>query len=160
MGWQMGSALSCKYLTSQVPTNSKLLDNESDRADEFHTYLRRIEFQAVRIVENPSLKLRLDTTQSLMQEKSIDLLTAIVTYFNSSLIYFSRDFFGEINSMSVVNNWIGNLLRTIIGGGSKVYEDGKRALEIAIHEYDQAILDLSAAALSSLSFFFDSAEMH
>ena len=80
------------------------MDVESGRADEFHTYLRQIEFQAVRIVENPSLNIRLDTTQGLMQEKSIDLLTAIVTYFDAALIYFSRDVFGEINLMTVANN--------------------------------------------------------
>ena len=36
-----------------------------------------------------------------------------------------------------------------------MYEDGKRVLEIAIGEYDQVILDLSAATLSSL-YFLDS----
>src|SRR5437762_2305517 len=100
----MDSASSYKYPAFKIHTNNKLLDDESGRADEFHTYLRRIEFQAARIVENPSLCFRLDTTQGLMQEKSIDLLTAIVTYFNSVLLYFSHDFFGEINRSSVVNN--------------------------------------------------------
>jgi hypothetical protein len=131
--------------------NRKLLDDESVRADEFHTYLRRIEFQAVRIVQNPSLNLQLNTAQGLMQEKSIDLLTAIVTYFNAALIYFTGDVFGEINQMSIVN-WIGNILQTIIGERLKRYEEGKQVLEIAIQEYDQVLLDLSAATLSSLCF--------
>ena len=87
----------------KILTNKKLLDDESDRADEFHTDLRRIEFQAARIVENPSLGLRLDTTQGLLQEKSIGLLTAIVTYFNSALLCLSHDFIGRINRSSIAH---------------------------------------------------------
>jgi hypothetical protein len=126
-----------------------LLDDESSRADEFHNYLRRIEFQAIRIVENPILNLRSNNSHQLLQERSIHLLTAIVSYFNSALIYFSHDFFGEINLLLLVNKRIGNLLRTVIGGGSKIYDDGKQALETAIQEYDQVILDVSAALVAS-----------
>ena len=92
--------LFCKYPIFKCESYIQLLEDESGRADEFYNYLRRIEFQAIRIVENPIHNLRLNTTQVLMQEKSIHLLIAIVTYFNSALLYFSHDFFGKTNYIS------------------------------------------------------------
>lgn len=46
---------------------------------------------------------------------------------------------------------LGNLLKTI-GGGAKVYEDGKRMLEVTIGEYDQAVVDLTAAVVQGTAF--------
>jgi hypothetical protein len=37
-----------------------------------------------------------------MQEKSIDLMTGIVTFFNSALLYYSRDFFGEASICALI----------------------------------------------------------
>ena len=43
-----------------------------------------------------------------------------------------------------------NLLKAI-GGGSKVYEEGKGMLDLAIGEYDQAVFDLTANVVASSS---------
>lgn len=45
-------------------------------------------------------------------------------------------------------SFIVNLLKTI-GSGADVYEDGKRRLETAIKEYDQAVFDLTAMIVAS-----------
>lgn len=43
---------------------------------------------------------------------------------------------------------IANLLQSI-GRGTDVYDAGKRQLEIAIREYDQAVYDLTASVVAS-----------
>lgn len=81
-----------------------------------------------------------------MREKSIDLMTGCVRFFNSALIYFNHGFFGS--SPFFLTEFIVNLLKTI-GSGGDVYEDGKRRLETAIKEYDQAVFDLTAMIVAS-----------
>ena len=76
-------------------SNCKIVEDEAGRADDFYRILKRIEYQSARIAQNPNFDLNGASTRNLMQEKSIDLMTAIVTYFNSALLYYSRDFFGE-----------------------------------------------------------------
>jgi hypothetical protein len=44
-----------------------------------------------------------------------------------------------------------NLLNSI-GTGANVYEDGKKKLESAIREYDQAILDLAASVVAGMAY--------
>jgi hypothetical protein len=56
-----------------------------------------------------------------MKEKSIDLMTGIVTFFNSALIYYAHNFFGF--QLFILTN-LANLLNSV-GGGAKAYEDGK-----------------------------------
>jgi hypothetical protein len=60
--------------------------------------LGRIEFVAAILADNPKYDSdsQLMVTQDLLQEKSTDLMAAIVRYFNSALIYFRQDFFGNI----------------------------------------------------------------
>jgi hypothetical protein len=48
-------------------------------------YLRRIEFEAALLADNPHYDLESMSSRNLVQEKSTDLMTAIVTFFNSSL---------------------------------------------------------------------------
>lgn len=55
--------------------------------------LRRIEYQSGRIAENPNFDLNLESTRSFMKEKSIELLTAIVEFLNSALLYYNQNFF-------------------------------------------------------------------
>ena len=43
------------------------------------------------------------------------------------------------------------VLKTI-GEGSKVYDEGKSALELAIDQYDQAVGDLTASIVASNCF--------
>jgi len=67
---------------------------EAGREEEFYIQLRRIEFQSARIVENPNFDFNADSTRNLMKEKSIELLTAIVEFFDSALLYYNHNFFG------------------------------------------------------------------
>jgi hypothetical protein len=97
--------------------------------------LRRIEYQAARVAQNPNFDLNLESTRNLMQEKSLDLMTGIVRFLNFALIYFNHNFFA-------------NLLKSI-GRGTEIYEAGKRQLENAIKEYDQAVYDLTASVVAS-----------
>jgi hypothetical protein len=66
-------------------------------------YLRRIEFEAALLADNPHYDLESMSSRNLVQEKSTDLMTAIVTFFNSSLIHFRKNFFGMDSSRP--NSW-------------------------------------------------------
>ena len=66
-----------------------------NHANEFHGYLERIEFQATRLTHNPNYNLKLGDSIDLLQSKAVDLLTGIITFFNSALIHFNRCFFGK-----------------------------------------------------------------
>lgn len=72
----------------------KHLDETSSRGDDFFTQLRRIEYQSARIAGNPNFDLNSKSTRNLMKEKSIDLLTGIVNFFNSALLFYNHNFFG------------------------------------------------------------------
>jgi len=74
----------------------QILEEESDRASDFYEQLRRIEFQSARIANNPNFDLNLEATRDLMKEKSIDLMTGIVQFFNSALLYYNHHFFGHL----------------------------------------------------------------
>ena len=67
---------------------------EAGRGDDFYIQLQRIEYQSARIAENPNFDLNMNLTRNLMREKSIELLTAIVEFFNSALLYYKHNFFG------------------------------------------------------------------
>ena len=83
--------------------------------------MRGIEYQAARVAENPNFSLNPETTRDLMKEKSVDLMTGIIKFFNSALLCFCRNFFGMLlssvklmtNSQSFENNSqrTGNLRR-------------------------------------------------
>jgi hypothetical protein len=77
-------ALSSRTLTGEG------MNHESGRADDFYSQLRRIEYQAARI---STIDLTVESTRTLIQEKSLDLMTAIVKYLNGALIYFNANFF-------------------------------------------------------------------
>ena len=77
-----------------------------------------------------------------MHWKSIELMTAMVKFFDSALLYFRNDFFGSV-IVSRADNGVVNLLKSL-GKGSNVYEEGKGRLEVAIREYDQAVMDCTA----------------
>ena len=59
---------------------------------DFHKHLRRIEYQAARLAENPRVNLNWISERDLMCEKSTDLMTGVVKFFNSALLCFSQDF--------------------------------------------------------------------
>ena len=77
-----------------------------------------------------------------MREKSIDLMTAIVEFFNSALIVFNRSFFGKIQVFLLLI--FEAQYFNSIGDGSNEYGNGKNFLDDAIKEYDQALFHLIA----------------
>lgn len=86
--------LFCRYSQFHAfTTHKQILDGEAGRGDDFLFYLRRIEFEASLLADNPNYDLVLDTTH--LEEKSTDLISAIIRFFNSALVYFSKDFFGS-----------------------------------------------------------------
>jgi hypothetical protein len=72
------------------------LEDQAGRADDFYFHLRRIEYQCARIAENPNFDLGLEITRDLMKEKSIDLMTGIVEFFDSALLFYNSKFFGNL----------------------------------------------------------------
>jgi len=57
--------------------------------------LGRLEFQAALIADNPNYDLNSVSTRDLVQEKSRDLMTAAVRFFNNALVCFSKSFAGR-----------------------------------------------------------------
>jgi hypothetical protein len=74
--------------------SEKIIDEEAGRADDFNLYLRRVEYQLARVAENPSFDLNSESTRITLQYKSIDLMTALIKFFNSFLLYSEHSFFG------------------------------------------------------------------
>jgi hypothetical protein len=72
----------------------QILEDEASRAEDFRSQLRCIEFQAALIADNPNYDLGLESTQKLLEKASIHLLTAILKFFNSALLYLSSGFWG------------------------------------------------------------------
>lgn len=81
-----------------------------------------------------------------MEKKSIDLMIAIVRFFNSALVYLGGDFFGELDGCELLK--VANVLKSLVNG-PRAYEDGKNVLDTAIREYDQAVFDLAASVVAS-----------
>jgi hypothetical protein len=80
-----------------------------------------------------------------MEEKSADLLTVIIKFFNSALIYFSKDFFGKGVKVKTDNS--GNLWKVTVKG-PEIYDSAKESLDMAIREYEQAVMHLTACIVS------------
>lgn len=72
------------------------MDQEAGRKEEFFSKLKGVEYLAARLSDNPNLCS--GTGKNLMHWKSIELMTAMVKFFNSALLYFSRDWFGNCSS--------------------------------------------------------------
>jgi len=56
--------------------------------------MRRIEYQSARVAENPNFDFNSTSTQDLMREKSIELLTAVIEFLDSALLYYNQAHFG------------------------------------------------------------------
>jgi hypothetical protein len=111
--------------------------------------LRLIEFQTALLSDNPNYDLNLETTQNLLEEKSTDLMSAIVSFFNSALIYLSNDFFGKLALLCKAEQCLVNLSRTALKG-AQIYESGKVKLNSAIREFDQVIVHLTARIVAGI----------
>ena len=82
------------------------INGRSDRAEDFTRQLERIEYEATRVALNPNFDLTGDSTQrNLMREKSIDLMTGIIKFFTSALIYFNYNFFGSLSRFCANRSW-------------------------------------------------------
>lgn len=69
---------------------------QSQKGFEFYQYLERIEYQSARLSANPHFNLTNASSNVLLCDKSVDLLTMIVSFFDSALIYFHSDIFGNL----------------------------------------------------------------
>lgn len=110
--------------------------------------MRRIEFQAALLADNPNYNLDLQVTQNLLKEKSTDLLSAVIKFFNSALIYFSEGVLRKLRQCTFLH--LVNVSKTI-WKGPQLYEDGKKLLDIAIREYNQAVMHLTAHVVAGES---------
>jgi len=106
-------------------------------------HLRRVEFQAAMLAENPKYDLTADSTRNLIGEMSIELMTAIVCFFDCALTYFGRNYFRKSLCCYRAEQIQVNLSITILQG-QRSYEDRKKDLDIAVQEYCQAMIHLTA----------------
>lgn len=72
----------------------QILEEVSGHKGEFYRQLHRIEYQFARLAQNSSLYLSVGN-RDLMTEKSLDLMAAMIKYFNSALLYYNQSFFGK-----------------------------------------------------------------
>jgi hypothetical protein len=101
-----------------------LADQEQGRGEDFLKQLDRIQYQSLRVAEvqkHSDLEIG-----ELLLEKSTNLMTAVIRFLKSSIIFFRHDYFY-------------NLGKTVLLG-PKIYSDARAELELAIAEYDQAML--------------------
>ena len=75
------------------------LDSGTEKRSEgdFEFYLKRIEFRASRVIENPNFDLNSPFTRSPVEQTSADLMIVAITFLNSALVYFSRVSFVILN---------------------------------------------------------------
>ncbi|KAF8539144.1 hypothetical protein BDD12DRAFT_883109 [Trichophaea hybrida] len=101
-----------------------LADQEAARGEDFLKQLERIQYQSLRVAEVQ--KCAEVEIGELLREKSTNLMTSVIRFFNSSIIFFKHDYFY-------------NLGKTVLLG-PKIYSDARAELDLAIAEYDQALL--------------------
>jgi len=65
----------------------KVIDQTKEIFDDFDAQLKRIEYQTARLVELSNIENIMVSQRNLLQEKSLDLMTAIVKYFDSTLLF-------------------------------------------------------------------------
>jgi tetratricopeptide (TPR) repeat protein len=101
-----------------------IAEQERSRAGDFLKQLERITYQCSRVAEIQ--KLPEPEMNEVLVERSTRLLTAIIMYFRASIIFFRHGYFYSLG-------------KTLLSG-SQVYGDVREALDMAITEYDQALL--------------------
>ena len=68
-----------------------MAEDEAQRGADFNQRLKSVSFQALRVRE--IAKHPREMISDVLQEKSIDLMKAIVVFLSSSLVYFQHGFF-------------------------------------------------------------------
>lgn len=111
-----------------------IAETERSRAEDFLQELQRITYQSSRVGELQKNLAEADMGDLLI-ERSTRLLTAIIVYFKGSIIYFRHSYFYNLGK--------------VVLQGEQIYTDATRQLQVAIQEYDQALL--LQIAISTLS---------
>jgi hypothetical protein len=112
------------------------VDAQSRKGSEFYHYLERIEYQSARLSANPHFNLENVSSNILLRDKSVDLMTTIVSFFDSALVYFHSDIFGKPFQYQVNLDQIWDTV-----GREDNYHHGRTKVDEAIKEYDQAVFD-------------------
>ncbi|KAK6537177.1 hypothetical protein TWF694_011374 [Orbilia ellipsospora] len=119
-----GSFLPIKGVVNSLSLLLQIAEKERTRTEDFEQQLSRIVFQALRVGEIQ--RLQSGTVGDLLVEKAANLMAAMLCYLKSALIFFRYDYFSKLAKALV--------------SGAGVYADGRAALDLAIAEYDQALL--------------------
>jgi len=82
-----------------------------------------------------------------LNEKSTNLLTASIKFFNAALLYFSKGFFGKCSQRFPLLFLAGNLSNTVMNGAD-IYRTAKKQLRNAIRQYDQVVIHLTARVVA------------
>ncbi|KAI7973366.1 hypothetical protein EIK77_008275 [Talaromyces pinophilus] len=126
LGTAVGEAFQpVKALMSSLTIVLDLSEQERSRAKGFQHTLQSVTYQCSRIAEVQKTTVDGDWNHLVIQ-KSTQLLTAIIQYFNESIIFFSQG--------------PSQILGSAILLGQDRYAGVKAALDQAIVEYDQALL--------------------
>ncbi|GAM43106.1 hypothetical protein TCE0_044f17647 [Talaromyces pinophilus] len=126
LGTAVGEAFQpVKALMSSLTIVLDLSEQERSRAKGFQHTLQSVTYQCSRIAEVQKTTVDGDWNHLVIQ-KSTQLLTAIIQYFNESIIFFSQG--------------PSQILGSVILLGQDRYAGVKAALDQAIVEYDQALL--------------------
>lgn len=73
-------------------------------------------------------------------------MVVIVKFFNDALIFFSQSFAGRrVNQHA---NCLGNLVKAITTG-TEGFAEAQKNLDVAVREYDQAVLHLAVRMIAS-----------
>jgi len=122
-------------------------------------YLRRVESEIVILANNPNFDLASDSIRTYLEDKSTNLLTAFIMFLNAALIYFLREFFGNKSRIHALLTTelilcLVNLSKTALSG-SQGYQNSKDRLDMALRDYDHAILQLTARLVAGMVFVFN-----
>ena len=90
-----GLGIILQVFTFGVVTYGKVIDGELKKADEFLQRLTRVQNQAERISDSPNVDLTSKPIRERIQKRSTILMTAIIRFFDSTLLYFQQSFFGK-----------------------------------------------------------------
>lgn len=135
LGVAAGDAFSpIKATMGSLAVLLSIAETERLRSADFLLELQKITYQSSRIAELQKNMTESEMGDSLI-ERSTRLLTAITVYFRDSIIYLGHSYFRNVG-------------KTLVQG-EQVYDDAKQRLQVAIQEYDQALL--LQIAISTLS---------
>lgn len=135
VGYTLGDAFPpVKAAMGSLTVLFSIMETERARSEDFLLELQKITYQSSRIAQLRKSLAEHEMGDPLI-ERSTRLLTAIIVYFKDSIIYLRHNYFYNLGKVLV--------------RGEQVYSDAKTQLQLAIQEYDQALL--LQIAISTLS---------